>query len=109
MFKFLKNLFKKKEPSFPAAEIAFQSAEEIVELPAVTVAVVGAKKGVGIKMSDYPRDNYKAYWEVIRGNAGHKHSAVVRFYEYNGGKMVSESTLINSDKFNLKNNSTIIQ
>lgn len=52
----------------------------------------------GVKVADYPKQKYNAYWEIIENNQNNEFRATVKFYSRINGKVLSESLLIDSDQ-----------
>ena len=78
----------------------FKKKPEVVEVPEEAlpppVAVVRQPTNRP-QVMDYPRTEYKAYWETFHTVVNNRHNAKVRFCAFNG-KVLSESEVSSATK-----------
>lgn len=87
MMKWFKSLF-----SSPVESTSVEKAPDVASLKDVTAP----------KASDFPRDKYSVYWEIVHNESKeHGYKATLRLYSYMGG-VVDESVFVNRYKDDLK-------
>lgn len=87
MMKWFKSLF-----SSPVESVSVEQAPDTASVKDVSAP----------KISDFPRDQYSVYWEILHNESKeHGYKATLRLYSYMGG-VVDESVFVNRYKDDLK-------